>query len=56
MKEDVTEPRRQRLKRIKKAWPRWLRSKHLVRWLFYLGPLVYRIVRAIRALLNSEGG
>lgn len=56
MKPDIAEPRRQRLKRFKKAWPKWLRSKHLIRWLFYLGPPVYRIVRAVRALLDSEGG
>lgn len=56
MKQDIAESRRQRLKRIKKAWPKWLRSKYLIRWLFYLGPLVYRFVSAIRAFFDSEGG
>lgn len=56
MEQDLAEPRRQRLKPVKKAWPKRLRSKYLIRWLFYLGPLVYRIVRAARALLDSDGG
>ena len=56
MKQDTTEPRRQRLKRIKRAWPLWLRSKRLIRWLFYVGPLIYRIFRAVRMLFNTEGG
>lgn len=56
MKQDFAEPRRQRLKRTKKAWPKWLRSKHLIRWLFYIGPLIYRVVRVVRAWLDSGGG
>lgn len=41
----LTEPRKQRLKRKKRAWPKWLRSKYLIRWLFFWGPFVYRVIK-----------
>jgi hypothetical protein len=51
-----TEPRKQRLKRKRRAWPQWLRSKHLIRWLFVLGPLVYRIYKVVSTVLKDDGG
>jgi hypothetical protein len=56
MKLDTAEPRRRRLKRERTAWPKWLRSRHLVRWLFILGPLVYRILRTVRMLFSTDDG
>lgn len=49
------EPRWQRLKRKRGQWPKWLRSKHLIRWLFVLGPLVFRLIRIFRNLFDYGG-
>lgn len=52
----LSETQRRRLKRGRGAWPKWLRSKHLIRWLFYLGPLIYRIARLARMIFGPEDG
>ncbi len=51
-----TEPRKQRLKRKRRAWPIWLRSKHLIRGLYILGPFVYRLYKMARAILGFDDG
>lgn len=51
-----TEPRKQRLKRKRRAWPRWLRSKRLIRWLFLAGPFVYRIYRMVLSIFVDDDG
>jgi hypothetical protein len=52
---DTIEPRRRRLKRKRERWPKWLRSKHLIRWLYILGPLIFRLVRMFRSLFGPDG-
>ena len=49
-----TEPRERRLKRRRRAWPKWLRSKHILRWLFIGGPFVYRVYKAIVSALGLD--
>jgi hypothetical protein len=51
---ELIESRRRRLKRKGMRWPKWLRSKFLIRWLFILGPLVYRAVRMFRMLFGPD--
>jgi hypothetical protein len=54
--EPWTEPRKQRLKRKRRAWPKWLRSKQLVRWLFVAGPFAYRIYKMVFSIFSSDDG
>lgn len=51
-----TEPQQQRLKRNQKRWPKWLRSKHLARWLIKYGPLIFRILRLVFVLFDNRDG
>jgi len=37
-----------------KRWPKWLRSKFLVRGLLRLGPLIYSLIRFIYRIWNNE--
>ena len=56
MRNDLdTEPRAQRLKRTKRRWPKWLRSR-VVRWALILGPLALRVWRLLRDIRGSDGG
>lgn len=54
--EPWTEPRKQRLKRKRRAWPKWLRSKRLIRWLFIGGPFVYRLYKAVLSAFGGDDG
>lgn len=40
-----TERQRRQPKRKKKQWPKWLRKRFLIRWLFLLGPILFRLWR-----------
>jgi|GEM_PF-1796826 len=51
-----TEPQQQRLKRTGKRWPKWLRSKYLIRWLIKYGPLIFRLVRIVILLIHAKDG
>ncbi len=48
------EPPQRRLGEKKKGWPKWLRSKFLIRGLLKLGPLAYDFTRLIYRLWNHE--
>ena len=50
----LTEPRKRRLKRKQRAWPHWLRSKYLIRWLFVIGPFVYRVYKFVLFILGTQ--
>lgn len=54
--EPWTEPRKQRLKRRRRAWPKWLRSKHVIRWLFIGGPFVYRLYKVVVSIFGADDG
>lgn len=56
MVQDIAEPRRRRLKRRRRVWPKWLRSKHLIRWLMIFGPHAYRLWRLVNSLRGTEDG
>lgn len=56
MRQELSEPRRQRLKRERRTWPMWLRSKHLIRWLIIFGPHVYRFWRFVYSLWIAKDG
>lgn len=46
--------RRQRRSRWKqRKWPKWVRSKRLIRWLFLGGAFVYRLWRLVRFFIGS---
>lgn len=51
-----TEQQQRRLKKKRKRWPKWLRTPFLIRWVFLLGPILFRLWRlyqAVRDLLNG---
>lgn len=48
------ESRRRRLKRNRRRWPKWLRSRHLIRGLYIIGPLIFQLVRTIRAVFGPD--
>ena len=52
----LTEPRKRRLKRKRQAWPKWLRSKLLIRWLFIGGAFVYRLCKAVLSVFGDDDG
>lgn len=56
MVDDTAEPRRRRLKRMGRAWPRWLRSEHIIRWLIILGPHIYRLWKMVHSIVRPEDG
>lgn len=47
-----TDQRQQRLKR-KRKWPKWLRSRTLLKWAFYIGWLAFRLWRFWHALSDD---
>ena len=51
-----TERRQRRLRQNRKAWPKWLRSKNLIRWALICGPHVYRLWRLFRSLFGDGDG
>jgi hypothetical protein len=51
-----TEQRQRQSKRRRRKWPKWLRSQLLIRLLFTLAPMIYRIVRLLRDLTGLDDG
>ena len=54
--EPWTEPRKRRLKRTRRAWPKWLRSKSLIRWLFIGGSFVHRLYKMALSIFGGDDG
>ena len=56
METSKTERQQQQSKRKKMRWPKWLRGRFLIRWLFILGPFAFRIWRLFQAFKSMFDG